>query len=73
MVATKREATAARAEREYPTEWTMYPADEEKDKRREQRSGEQHNRVHAIAVEPVRDAGSTGDRRRFHRRRSCVP
>lgn len=35
MVAAKREAMAARPKREYPTEWAMYPSDDEETERQQ--------------------------------------
>jgi hypothetical protein len=62
MVAAKRKATAAQPEREYPTEWTMYPAGEE-DARQGQQDGEQINQAETTTIEPHRFTGSSSDRR----------
>ncbi len=46
------ERTGVRAIREYPTEWTWYPADEEDDEQQEQRAQERDNQTETVTSKP---------------------
>jgi len=47
MVLAKREETPARPKRDYPTEWAMYPDDEE-DERQKRENIERHSQANAL-------------------------
>jgi hypothetical protein len=54
MVAAKREATAARPKREYPTEWAMYPGEDEELEQQELQIGGPYNQANPETGEPHR-------------------
>jgi hypothetical protein len=67
MVSRKREPSAARSEREYPTEWTLYPSDDEGGERFKQLNGIAGAVVKQIdAPKPGTSGEDDGARRSFN-------
>ncbi len=66
MVAAKREATAARPTREYPTEWAMYPDEDEEVEvvQQEPQIGGPYNQAKPQTRESHRLSESLSDERR---------
>lgn len=52
MPAAKQNATVGLPAREYPNEWTMYPADEEAGEPLEQRAGEADDPAEEVTARP---------------------